>query len=252
MNRIKKSLLFILLFLGVTAHLSLAGEILTNEYVCRDLDGVDRWHASVEITNKSDNIFTIVEKVEGYSSVFDAKVSWTAKMDYMESEDIIRPLNLRKQVFDEKGMMIRQEKQDFDFDNNIVVCSHEDFQKDISIVKQFRIEKDIVNRLLLSFYIQKLLNNGKTGGSVQMVSEEPNIYNIDIVNEGIETLEINGKKLKAYKMTIDPNLGVLNFVKVFVPKSYSWYSADKGSEWLKFYGLEGGIKTDEVEITKIY
>lgn len=220
------------------------------DYVCRDMTGERRWQADTEIVNKEGDVFVMVEKGEGEYSGFESdKVSWVSKMEFESTDDAVRPLKLEKRVFDDKGKMIRLEEQHFDLDKNIATCTHKDIPKNISLTKKFKFTKDIVNRLLLGLYVQKLLENGKTYASVQMVSEEPGFYNVEVNVLNEEEIDVNGWKKHAYRLSISPNLGVLNFAKAFFPKSYAWHSASPKFEWLRYKGLEGGIKSPEVEVT---
>ena len=66
---------------------------------------------------------------------------------------------------------------------------------------------------------------------------------------GKETIEVNGRKIVAYRLCVDPELGALNFIKPFFPKSYIWNSAVPKYEWLRYVGLEGGINSEKVEIS---
>jgi hypothetical protein len=83
---------------------------------------------------------------------------------------------------------------------------------------------------------------------IQMVSEEPKVYNIELKRAGKETIDINGRKITAYRLCVDPMLGPLDFIKVFLPKSYAWHSAAPKYEWLRYTGLEGGVNSKKVEV----
>ena len=60
---------------------------------------------------------------------------------------------------------------------------------------------------------------------------------------------VHGQAVTAYRLCVDPCLGPLNFVKVFLPKAYAWHSAGPKYEWLRYAGLEGGINSSKVEVT---
>ena len=213
------------------------------------MKGAERWHADVEVKKKDGNVYLLTEKGEGIYSSFDGPISWVAEMEYEDTYETIRPLSLEKRVYDEKGNMIRLEEQKFDLVNNVATCTHKDFPRKISRTRKFKFNKDIVNRLLLAPYAQKLLERGKRSKVVQMVSEEPNFYTLEISIVDEEIVNINGRMRKACKFSIDPKLGVLNFVKVFFPRSYAWHLAKPDFKWLRYQGLEGDIKSEKVEVT---
>ncbi|MFC1479906.1 hypothetical protein ACFL5Y_00440 [Candidatus Omnitrophota bacterium] len=218
-------------------------------YVCRDMEGNQRWQANTEIRNKQGNVYIMTEKGEGVYSSFKGPISWVAEMEFESTDKNVMPLKLVKRVFDEDGNMIRLEKQDYDPVKKSVTCLHEDIPKKISRTKKFKFTKDAVNRQLLGLYAQKMLEKGERIAKIQMVSEEPGFYNMDLSVVGAEDVQINGRKRRAYKLQLDPRLGLLDTVKIFFPKSYAWHSAEPKFEWLRYEGLEGDIRSAQVEVT---
>jgi len=225
-----------------------AGEVVNMSYVCRDLKGVERWQARSEIRNIGLGIYLMTEKAQGIYSSFKGRVSWVAEMKFERTKDSIRPISLDKRVFDVRGKIIRREKQDFDLAGNTGICIHEEPDRNIFRTRKFKFDKNVVTRLSLGLYAQKFLESGKTSEKLQMVSEEPNVYNVELKRMGKETVGIDGRKVEAYRLCVDPELGALNFIKAFLPKSYSWYSAVPQYEWLGYSGLEGGINSEKVEV----
>jgi len=219
------------------------------EYTGCDMKGIERWQAGAETVKKEGNIYTLTEKGQGIYSSFKGPVSWEAQLEYEITDDTVIPGKLLKKVFDENGNMIRLEKQDYDHAKNSVICLHQEFPGDISVTKEFNFTKPAVNKLLLAPYVQKMLETGKDLSQVQMITEEPGFYDIDIKVLEKEEIEINGRKVNAVKLQFDPRLGLLNAAKVFFPKSYVWHSATPDFKWLRFQGLEGDINSVKVEVT---
>lgn len=247
----KKLLLFLLCLSSLVlaaGTLKASEEVVNMSYVCRDLKGVIRWRAKSEIKNISPGVYLMTEKAQGVYSSFKGPVSWVAEMKFERTKDSIKPMSLDKRVFDVNGKMIRRERQEFDLAGNTGTCIHEEPARKISRTRKFKFNKDVVTRLSLGLYAQKLLESGKTSEKLQMVSEEPNVYNIELKRMGKETVEINSRKIAAYRLCVDPRLGALNFVKAFLPKSYAWHSAVPNYEWLGYTGLEGGINSEKVEV----
>lgn len=246
----KKLLLWLicLFCLAWPGRLFAAEEVVNMNYVCRDLKGDVRWRATSDIKNIGPGIYIMTEKARGVYSSFNGKVSWVAEMKFERTKDSVRPMSLDKKVFDAKGKMIRHERQEFDLAGNTGICIHEEPARNISRTKKFKFDKDVVTRLSLGLYAQKFLESGKTSEELQMVSEEPGVYNIELKRIGKETIEVNGRKIAAYRLCVDPSLGLFNFVKVFLPKSYAWHSAMPEYEWLGYTGLEGGINSEKVKV----
>ncbi len=225
-----------------------AEEVVDFSYICRDLKGAHRWRAEAQVKNISPGIYLMTEKAKGIHSSFNGPVSWVSEMKFERTKDNVRPISLDKRVFDSKGRMIRHEKQDFDLAGKTATCIHEEPVRRISRTRKFKFNRDVVTRLSLGFYIQKFLENGKTSEKLQMVSEEPGVYNVELRLIGKELIEVNGRKMAAYRLCVDPELGPLNFVKEFFPKSYAWHSVVPKYEWIGYAGLEGGINSEKVEV----
>lgn len=224
-------------------------EVSSMSYVGRDLQGAPRWKAESRITEERPGVYVMEERAEGIYSSFKGPVSWVARMEFERSEKNIRPIRMEKRVFDQKGRVIRVERQEFDLANNTATCTHEEPENKVSRTKKFTFDKDVVTRLFLGLYAQKFLESGKTSERLQMVSEEPNMYEIELKLLGKETIEVNGHPVTAYRLLIDPCLGAFNFVKVVIPKAYAWHVAGPEYEWLRYAGLEGGINSEKVEVT---
>ncbi len=226
-----------------------AEEAVSMSYVCRDLKGTDRWRATSEIINISPGVYLMTEKARGFHSSFNEWVSWVAELKFEQSKRGVRPISLVKRVFDVSGRMIRRETQIFNLADNTATCTHEEPLRNISRTRKFKFYGDVVTRLSLGLYARKFLESGKTSEKLQMVSEEPNVYNVELKRIGKEVIEVSGRKIAAYKLCVDPQLGVLNFAKAFFPKSYAWHSVRPDYEWLKYAGLEGGINSEKVEVS---
>ena len=225
-----------------------AEEVINISYVCRDLKGAVRWRANGEIKNIGPGVYLMTEKAQGVYSSFKGQVSWVSEMKFERTKESVRPMSLDKRVFDTKGRMIRRERQEFDLAGNTGTCIHEEPVRNVSRTIKFKFDRDVVTRLSLGFYAQKFIESGKTSEKLQMVSEEPNVYNVELKLIGKETIDLNGRQMEAYRLCVDPMLGPLNFVKFLLPKSYAWHSAVPKYEWLGYAGLEGGINSEKVKI----
>ncbi|MDP8299728.1 MAG: hypothetical protein P9L88_07510 [Candidatus Tantalella remota] len=250
MNKIITKLVCILI-LAASCPAFAYEDVDKTEYVGRDTEGGKRWESETEIRQKEGDVYILTEKGEGVYSSFDGQISWETKLEFASTKENVLPLKLVKRVFDSEGSMIRLEKQDYNPEKNTVTCLHEDIPRNISRTKKFTFTKDAVNRQLLGLYTQKMLENGKRLAKIQMVSEEPGVYNVDLRVIKTENVEINGRQRRAFKLQLDPRLGFLNVAKVFFPKAYYWHSASPDFEWLRYEGLEGDIKSSEVEVTVV-
>jgi len=236
------------LCLARSAFAGFEGGIYKVSYVCRDLQGNERWHATAEIEKKEGDIGVITEKLEGHYAGFEGRIYWIAKEEFRRTKDFIRPLNMDQRIFDKSGKLIATQKQNFNYTDNSVTCVKSDLINNASVTKKFTFTKDIINRLLQGLYVQKFLEEGQTSKKIQLISPGLELYNIELSIVGREEIEINGRKRDAYKLCFDPSLGLFNFVKVFLPKAYVWHSAKPLFELLKYQGIETSVNSPEVEI----
>lgn len=228
--------------------------VYRTSYVCRTLDGAERWKADTEIgpsPDGEDDIYVITEKGEGLYSGFKGKVSWTARLKFYAKGNAVRPLEMERDVLGADGEALFRETQLFDHEKGKVV-----FEKTNACGKkvrhrELRFKGDVVNRLILGMYIQKFLESGKSSGSVELLSGEPGLYKVTIRVAGKETIRVNGRDREAYKLCLDPELGLLSVVKVMLPKAFVWHSAKPEFEWLRYKGLEESLDSPRVEINTL-
>ncbi|RPI97990.1 MAG: hypothetical protein EHM32_00375 [Spirochaetales bacterium] len=233
------------------SYAGIEGDAYRTSYICNDLKGNRRWTATVEIRHKEGDIYNITEKMSGFYTGFDGKISWVATTDFERAKDEVRPFNMDQRICDDSGKPIAISKQEFDYKNNTVTCTYEDLVKNTVSEKRFKFSGNIINRMLQGLCGQKFIEAGQTSKNIQVISPEPALYNIQLKMVGEEDVEIGGRMRKAYKLCFDPMLGVLNFVKIFLPKSFVWHSSEPVFEWLKYRGLESSVSSPRVEIISL-
>ncbi len=242
-------IILFLLSLPSFANAEVKEDKFVTNYTCFDLKGNERWKGETEIshTDKKD-IYILIERGKGYFSGFKGRISWTAKLKFLSTEDRIKPLKMEKQIFNQGGKVIARQTQKFDFANKKVTYRYENLVIKRKMEKVFRFKGDIVNRLVLGLYVQKFLKNGKREQMVSILSDEPRLYRANIKVIGKEEIECNGRKKMAYKLCLDPDIGLLNIFKFILPKVHIWHLATPHYEWLKYVGLESNITSPKVEI----
>lgn len=247
----KKAGIIILFLLSVSSFTW--AEVKENKFVtnytCFDLRGNERWKGETEIshTDKKD-IYLLTERGKGHFSGFKDRISWTAKLIFLSTEDTIKPLKMEKQTFNQEGKLIVRQTQKFDFTNRKAIYRYENLITKRKMEKVFRFKGDIVSRLVLGLYVQKFLKNGEREQTVSILSDGPSLYRVRIKVIGEEKIECNGRKKMAYKLCLDPDMGLLNIFKFVLPKVYTYHSVTPHYEWLKYIGLESNIASPKVEI----
>lgn len=220
-------------------------------YICTDSEGKERWHATstVVLSEEKDKLVNLLtEKGEGMQSGYEGKISWTTTLEYQILEGSVKPLEMERTVFDEQDQLIAVEYQRFDYSNNKVLFEAENMITKKKIKKEMGFSGDIVNRLSLVIYTKQFLKDGKKEATVTMLTDDPMLFKLKIKVIGTEELDVDHHKEKAYKILLDPQLGMLDVVKIFLPKMYIWNDSGPSFDWLKYVGPETTSKSPIVEI----
>jgi len=226
-------------------------DVFETSYACYDFKGEQRWQATTQISAPADRQkgnYLLVEKGDGYYSGFKGKVSWVATLDFQSDENIVRPLKMRKEVFDASRQKVSLETQEFDYAGNTVEVVYEDLVLKKKRQARFNFSGDVANQLILGLYVQKFLEQGREKAMFEIVSGEPHIYKVYLRRVKKENIEVNGRSYAAYKLCLDPELGILSVAKIFLPKAYVWHSSLPKFEWLRYKGLEASLDSPQVEI----
>ncbi|MBD3379407.1 MAG: hypothetical protein GF408_02980 [Candidatus Omnitrophica bacterium] len=241
----------IFLFLPLACPAAFPEEVYETGYVCRLPEGRERWEAVTEIRKKEGHTYVMTERGAGEYHGFEGAVSWVSELEFEMNEARVKPLKLKKQTRNAEGDIVEIDTQRFNYRDNTVTCTREDVPEKKTIRKKFKFQKNIVNRMLLGLYIRNFIKSGERQKEFRMVSSEPRAYNVNIRKVEEEEIEVNGRKRAAYRICLDPDLGLMSFVKVFLPKAYVWHSAEPDHEWLRYKGLESGVSSPQVVITTL-
>ena len=250
----RKFIITIAVFFIIPCSFAQAAEDrLRTNYSCYDENGNSRWQATAEIVpdhDKEEGFYILTEKGEGYYTGFKDKIVWFTTMEFLHTEDMIRPLNVTKHIFDEDEKEIAVETQSFDFKNKKAVYSYKDLLNNKKREKKFDFKDEIVNRLILCLYVQNFLADGLKEKRVQLLTTDPQIYKLNIKVIAKEEITLDGSKIDAYKICVDPDVGFLNMFKGLFPKAYLWHKADGDFTWLEYLGPETSPSSKKVKIEK--
>jgi hypothetical protein len=82
--------------------------------------------------------------------------------------------------------------------------------------------------------------------TVRLLTNEPEIYDTRIEMRGKERIKTPAGEFECYKIELVPELGVLNVVRAFLPKTYMWFSAASPHFWVRYQGPENGRGTPQI------
>ncbi|MFC1703787.1 hypothetical protein ACFL1E_03260 [Candidatus Omnitrophota bacterium] len=219
-------------------------------YESFDVKGNHRWDALVEMvpSGEEKDVFRLTEQGMGVFDNYKEPISWVAICEFKNTVDKVMPLWSKKDVFDQDGILIARETQEFDFEKHRVTFQREDIKRKRVLKKVFKFKGDIVNRLILELYIQKMLENGQKRKVVNIISTQPKLHRITarIIKE--EEVDFLGEKKSAYKIYLDPNIGLLTVLELVLPEAYTWHLTTPDFEWVQYEGPENAATSPRVEI----
>ncbi len=224
--------------------------VFLTRYYCQDLDGHKRWEATAKIMPlvKDKNVYLLTEEGRGVYSGFSGPVSWKTEVEFFNDNERIIPLRMKMEVFSSFGKAIFRQSQQFNEAKGEVSCQINDLAKGRQSRKVFKFKGDIVNRFLLGMYVQRLLRQGNKEKAVYFISSEPSVYKIRLQVLREEEVQVDVSQKKAYKIYLNPDIGMLSVLKFVIPKTFIWHLSKPDFEWLKYRGLESSIGSPEVEI----
>ena len=242
----------ILLFASSLEAGETAQSIVTR-HKCSDTKGRILWEAAVTITPVAgeSGAYMLLEEGKGQYYGFEGETSCRSEMKFKGDKDGIRPAWMKRTVLSGSGKTLLEESQDFGRDGDTVRCVVRDPVRNSEKNRSFNYKGGAINKLLTGLYIRAMLEAGEQHRTVNIVNDEPAIYRLTMKVVGKEKIKVNGSEYEAFKVCIDPNIGLLSPAKAFIPRNYSWFSCEPPYRWLKFRGLETSISSPVVEITSM-
>ncbi len=237
---------------AASLHAVEEGKPEISRYKCVDMKGETLWESTVTITpvsGEKDN-FNLTEEGKGRYYGFDGITSRKSEMRYMENKEVLIPIIMKETVFSGSGKPVLETTQKFYPDRKKVECTVKDLAKGEEKSKTLKYEGDIINGKIMDDYIERFLAAGEKRRTVYLLSDD-DFYRVTLRVVAKEQVTVNGKTREAYKIAVDPEIGIFNPVKVFITKNYEWYSCEPPYEWLKFKGLESSLDSEIVEMVPV-
>lgn len=241
-----------ILFLAAVPDANEAGVVITRQR-CSGSDGKTLWESTVTTApvKGEPGAYIITEEGKGRYYGFEGETSCRSETKYTGGNEGIRPAWLKRTVLSLSGKTLLEETQDYGTGKDEVRCTVKDFAKGSEKSRSFKYKGGMINKMLTGATVRSMLDAGEKQRVVNIVNEEPAVYSVTIRVEGREKITVNGREQDAFRVCIDPNIGLLSPVKAFIPKNYSWYSCEPPYRWLRFKGLEASISSPVVEMTAL-
>lgn len=178
-------------------------------------------------------------------------VTWDIDAEMEEKEDILYLLYSNRIIRDKDGKIIVKYEKYFDYDERKIHCISSDGKGKISKKKTFPLKGHTTDNNTLSYFLKTFVahRDDKKYRSFYLISSEPRLYRITNKVIGSEVLELPTGKIKAIKLRLIPNFGVLTgLTGALIPPTYVWYTEKHPYVWLQYEGLEAGLGTSHIVV----
>lgn len=202
--------------------------------------GEDLWQSVIEvqrIEHEGDPYLYIKEEGAGIYGKDKKYKSWVSEAYYLYKDGRATPYQTKLVYKDREGKILQTVTKIYDPEAKkaIVRLNGEE--------KRFDFEADLIDKELLGTALQNYPFAQKRDVEFHLITNEPTRYKITVKYRGTEKIEVDGKEVACHKLQMIPDLGLLNVLGAFVPKTYFWYRIDPPHDYVRYEGLESGLGT---------
>ena len=170
-----------------------------------------------------------------------------------EKDGLLYPIYSFNSIKNKDGGLVARYEKKFDYAKQKIYYIISD-PKEIAVkkavfpMKGLTVDGPTMIHFLKTFAAHRGESSYKT---FYLISEKAQLYRINIKDMGIETLELPAGKIRAIKLRLVPELGLLTGVaKSLIPPTFVWYTEREPYEWLRYEGLETGIGSTHIIASK--
>ncbi len=190
-----------------------------------------------KIKDASGQAFVYVEeKGAGTYGKDHKELTWRTQAWIKNENNVLTPDQLVQTFFDQSGKKVSSLQKDYDAKSSQVICSMGDQTKTFKFYPD-TLDKEMLAIVLADFPLDQ------AQAEYHLITHEPAIYKITMKNLGTENLQVGNASVACYKLQMIPDLGALNILGAFVPKTYFWYTTAVPHEFVRYEGLESGLGT---------
>jgi len=170
--------------------------------------------------------------------------TWTGETYADIQGGVIRPYSAEIVFKNKAGKTVRRLKKFFDRQAGKVFCSNNGEKTN------FDFKADLLDKNVLGIAMSNYPFTSDQEQTFHLMTQKPEIFKMTMKPHGKELVELDGRKIECYKMEMIPDLGALSIFSAFVPKTYFWYEVAKPHKFVRYEGLESGLGTPYVIMTR--
>ena len=171
--------------------------------------------------------------------------AWTSSTYSILEGNKIRPYLTNLVVRDSGGRAIEKVEKFYDHKKRIVVCNVN------GRVQILGLKSEVADKQDLAFYLMGYPFDKKNDLDFLLVTHTPAVYAMTVKYRGKESINVGGRSTLCHKLEMLPDIGILNFLRVFFPKTYLWFEAAPPHYFVRYEGLESGLGTPYVVVDAV-
>jgi len=216
-----------------------------------DSNGKARWTAEWTMEPQIEggrSAVRFTEQGHGRYSKFQNEVRWSLEAVW-RADRAFKPLKFQKTFTDSKGKTLSTETKIFDeakgtmrFERRLIGEKTE--------TKTLKIPPDTITVEGIAGVLQSLPFEGGESVSLHMLSNEPKVYKINIEFRGKERVRTSAGVFECYKVELVPRLGLMSFAKIFLGKTYFWFTVAPPHSFVRYEGYENGPGTPQIRMDR--
>lgn len=202
--------------------------------------GEDLWQSEISVSkikHEGKNFLYIREEGAGIYGKDKKYKTWVSEAYYSMKNGQPVPYQTSLVYKDREGEVLSMVSKVYDPKSEKVVVTIDGSEKELDF------KADLIDKEILGTALQNYPFDEKRDVKFHLLTNEPTMYKITVKYIGLDTVELGGEKVECHKLQMIPDLGLLNMLGAFVPKTYFWYRTSAPYEYVKYEGLESGLGT---------
>lgn len=167
--------------------------------------------------------------------------SWIVRSFFRIDGKQLVPFQVKAEYKDKEGNVIRTLQKDYDDKAGRIICTENGRAKQYRYISGM-VDKENLGLSMANFPLEK------KEFVFHLMTHEPTVYKMTGKNLGQEKLTVKGKEVLCNKIEMVPDLGMINMLGAFVPKTYFWMEAGTSHNFVRYEGLESGLGTPYIVI----
>ena len=195
-------------------------------------------------TEKGRRAVRFTEVGRGRVSPYLQPVRWSLEAVWI-ADGSFYPLRFEKTITDNDGHTIATERKIFDAAKATVQFERKREGR-AQEVKQLAAPPDTLTVEGIGGILRFLPFDNWRPFTMHLVTNEPQLYEVKIEMRGKEQVKTSAGVFECFKIELVPQLGVLEVLRPFVPKTYFWFSVAPPHFWVRYQGTENGRGTPQI------